>query len=471
MRIVLVTHFLPPERNAGTENYTFGLARALAGNGHSVDVVCATGWTSGQRYWNGVTCDLIDGIRTHRLSLHWMKARDPNRVLYESDVVERWFEELINSVRPEVVHVTSAATLGLGVIRAAHRQPVAQILTLMDFWFMCPRTVLTRDDGQLCRGQTTAWECQKCLLGSSGLFQRLHAWLPDRYEEVFWAGIVSKTPVLARLNGARGMALNMVERKQVMRDVLGLPDVILSHSRFVRDMFEASGCSVRVRHLPNGHDLKWLKGFPGKTQSDALRVVFMGQLAHPKGVDTLIDGFKCAELRNARLDIWGDLTKNVGYVSRLRDCIGSVGAISLRGPFNRNSIGRVLSETDVVVVPSRWYENAPLVIQEAFATKTPVIATNLGGMAECVQHEVNGLLFERNDARDLGRQLRRVSEEPGLLDTLRSGIPEVKTIQDETRELEAVYCEAIEKVQSPFRGNRVDARVSHVLTQLERTSS
>ena len=68
----------------------------------------------------------------------------------------------------------------------------------------------------------------------------------------------------------------------------------------------------------------------------------------------------------------------------------------------------MLSQIDILVVPSRWHENNPRVIQEAFASKTPVIAANVGGIVEFMQHEFNGLLFERNDVADLARQLRLV---------------------------------------------------------------
>jgi glycosyltransferase involved in cell wall biosynthesis len=87
-----------------------------------------------------------------------------------------------------------------------------------------------------------------------------------------------------------------------------------------------------------------------------------------------------------------------------------------------------------------WYD-FPLIIYEAFATKTPVIATDLGGMAEAIQHGATGLLFERGDAGDLARQLRRVIEEPGLLDSMKRQIPPVKTIAEEVNELEAIYFE------------------------------
>jgi glycosyltransferase involved in cell wall biosynthesis len=102
-------------------------------------------------------------------------------------------------------------------------------------------------------------------------------------------------------------------------------------------------------------------------------------------------------------------------------------------------VGNVLSGMDVLVVPSRWYENGPGVIFEAFAAGIPVVATNLGGMSEFVRHERDGLLFGMEDPGDLARQLRRLVEEPGLLERLRAGIEPVKTVQENVDELEALY--------------------------------
>jgi glycosyltransferase involved in cell wall biosynthesis len=94
---------------------------------------------------------------------------------------------------------------------------------------------------------------------------------------------------------------------------------------------------------------------------------------------------------------------------------------------------------DVLVVPSRWYENGPGVIFEAFAAGIPVVATNLGGMSEFVRHERDGLLFGLEDHGGLARQLRRLVEEPGLLERLRAGIEPVKTVQENVDELEVMY--------------------------------
>jgi glycosyltransferase involved in cell wall biosynthesis len=88
-----------------------------------------------------------------------------------------------------------------------------------------------------------------------------------------------------------------------------------------------------------------------------------------------------------------------------------------------------------------------LIIYEAFATQTPVIATNLGGMAEAVSHEVNGLLFEKGNTKDLANQMARLLVDHGLVEKLKRGIPKVKSIQDEANEFEAMYYSITNRTQ------------------------
>jgi glycosyltransferase involved in cell wall biosynthesis len=174
--------------------------------------------------------------------------------------------------------------------------------------------------------------------------------------------------------------------------------------------------------------------------SPPLRVGFVGTLAPHKGCDVLIRAFRelPPEL-DATLDIYGNLERFKPFVEELRNLAKGDGRINFAGPFARDEVGRVLSGMDVLVVPSRWYENGPGVIFEAFAAGVPVVATDLGGMSEFVKHERDGLLFGLEDARDLARQLRRLIEEPGLLEKLRSGIEPVKTVQQNVDELETLY--------------------------------
>jgi glycosyltransferase involved in cell wall biosynthesis len=439
MRVLLVTLFFPPSRRAGTENYTLALAQGLAARGHEAQVVCAGEWSTGDAYFNGARHDRHGGIAVTRLDLNWERAGDPNRVLYDSAAVERWFQGFLSRVEPDLVHVTSLITLGVGVLRAVRSADIPLALTLMDFWFLCPRTILMTGDGALCDGRTTPSACERCLMTSSHAFQRLASWLPTAVPAAAWHA-VCRVPPLARARGARGMALNVADRQRAVRQALALPDLILSHSRFVQRTFAGAGLTDRVMHLANGHDLSWRENAPAKQPSPEVRIGYVGQIAEHKGLHTLIDGFRLANLGSrARLEIWGDTSLHRAYADRLRGQTSNDAAIGWRGAFGRADIGRVLAGIDVLVVPSNWHENAPLVIQEAFASGIPVVATNLGGMAEAVTDGVNGLLFARNDAADLAHQLARMVNEPGLRARLAAGTPAVKTIGEEVAELEAAY--------------------------------
>lgn len=113
--------------------------------------------------------------------------------------------------------------------------------------------------------------------------------------------------------------------------------------------------------------------------------------------------------------------------------------IEFCGTFPNAKLGEVLQNLDALVVPSRWYENTPLVIQSAFASKTPVVATNLGGMAELVKHDVNGLLFEVNNYTALKVQLQRLADDRELLQRLTASIAPERTIVEMVDDIEQVY--------------------------------
>jgi glycosyltransferase involved in cell wall biosynthesis len=231
---------------------------------------------------------------------------------------------------------------------------------------------------------------------------------------------------------------------------------VVTHSGIVREMFALhTGRNIQI--LQNGHELSWLKTYVGKTATDKLRVGYVGQIIPIKGVHVLIQAFRKANSDGrAKLEIWGGLGKDLDYSGRLGAFIEEDPSISLHGHFAHDDLAEVFSSIDVLVVPSIWYENAPLVIQEAFAAGTPVIATNLGGMAEMISNEVNGLLFERGDSDDLARQLQRLIDEPDLIEKLKAGIPRVKTIEEEVNQLERMY---FELVQDGKNGQQPDPKI------------
>jgi glycosyltransferase involved in cell wall biosynthesis len=371
MKILLISHFFPPKHNAGTENYTFCISKALLARSHDVQVLCTEGWDIGGSYWNGVVREFHQSIPVTRIHLNWNKADDPNRVLYDSGEVNKWLETFLEKEKFDIVHITSANTFGAGILLKIQQAGIPSILTLMDFWFLCPSVQLLRSDGSLCDGRTTPLECQACLMASSGLADKLgqhgnlHAFNNKFLESL--AGL----QFLANLRWFRGKLLNMSERKKYLINALEIPDIILSHSKFVKKMF-SKHVDLPIRVLRNGHELSWMEKYHGKTRSDKLRFGYVGQIIPIKGVHILIEAFNNKAITgNSKLNIWGDLTRDTSYVETLRLLIGNNPSISLCGRFEHDDLAIVLSDIDVLVVPSTWYENAPLVIQEALCYKNP----------------------------------------------------------------------------------------------------
>ncbi len=103
------------------------------------------------------------------------------------------------------------------------------------------------------------------------------------------------------------------------------------------------------------------------------------------------------------------------------------------------AIADILGSLDVVIVPSVWYENSPLTIQEAFVGRVPVITADQGGMAELVRHEVDGLHFRIGDVADLRRVMRAVIDDPARLARLRANIPPVPSIEAQSAQVRSRY--------------------------------
>ena len=439
MKIVLISSFFPPTHTAGTEKRTLGYALRLQELGHSVQVVCAGKWDEGHQYWNGYTDEVFRHVPVRRIHFNWLLSPDPNQFLYHNPVVEKHLGQWLGEWQPDVAHVTSCYTLSASVIQAAKRQELPVVLTLTDYWFICPRLSLLRGDGALCDGRTTGWDCLKCMLWDNRTYRRVGVKMPDSLACAVLSWL-SKRPVITRRRGLRGLALDMDWRKTYLAAMINAVDCITAPSAYLRDVFVACGVSRPIQVIHSGHDLAWLETLPEKKPADALRIGYIGQITPSKGVHLLVSAFASdAWAGRAQLSIFGDAHQSPQYLRQLESLAAGRETVKFRGAFPHEQLGQVLSELDVLVVPSQWHENNPRVIQEAFASRTPVIASKVGGIAEFVQHEVNGLLFERGDVDDLARQMRRVITEPDMLERLKAGIPRVRRMEQEVEELMGIY--------------------------------
>lgn len=443
MRVLLATHFFPPNHPGGTEAYTYSLARTLASMGHSPHVICAERWGEGSSFEPRHEDTVYDGIPVRRLYWNWQLAPDPFVAAYDNRRVQEHVERYLRSLRPDVVHVTSCYTLGAGTILAARRVGVPTFLTLTDFWFLCPRHTLLRGDGSLCPGPESAATCARCLAAGSTLGKLAESLLPSNVatQGLLLAG---RWPAVGRRSGFRGYVGDASRRLAYLREVFDQVDVVISPSQALIDIFARNGFTPdRMLLSRHGLDASWLTEVAHHPPGDRLSFGYVGQIDPMKGVDVLVRAFRTIpDEVDAALSLQGSFEKSPAFSAELRRLAAGDPRIRFGGPFERSEIASVFSALDVLVMPSVWYENAPVVIAEAFAAGKPVVATNLGGMAELVHHEVDGLLFERGDVPGLAATLRRLAEDRDLVRRLARGIPPVRTIAEEVGYLAELYSAA-----------------------------
>jgi glycosyltransferase involved in cell wall biosynthesis len=197
------------------------------------------------------------------------------------------------------------------------------------------------------------------------------------------------------------------------------------------------------------------------------RFAYFGQISEFKGIQVYLDAVEQlppALRRRADFEIHGALQPHSEvmkqqFAERLAEMRESV---SFRGAYGPDDLPALMRSVGWVVVPSIWWENSPLVIQEAFANRRPVICSNIGGMAEKVADGKDGLHFRAGDARDLARRLAQACN-PRLWSSLRAGIAPPPSIADTTSQHLDLYAGIAERRSgNRFAADRRSADVVHL---------
>ena len=439
MKILLLTHFFPPGHLGGTEVLSFGLAKSLVAAGHTVQVICGESWATAPSYQIRATHEIYDTVPVIRLHFNWMKAPHVFQYLYNNPEVYRYITDFLKDFKPDIVHITSCYTLSASIVDAVTDLGFKSVFSATDFWFLCARNTLLRTDQSLCNVPENPWECAQCLMDGARAYRLPKKILPGSATLKLLKGI-SAYPLITNQRGFRGMLGDWEDRFRYLARMLRKVDLIVTASNFLKNKFINFGIPAeKIIYSSYGLDTTWSVGYETKTPASHLRLGFIGQLIPIKGPDLLIKAVHSlpAELP-VQLKIYGDLMKMPEYGEELQLLAQGDPRIEFRGTFENSKMGTVLQDIDVLVVPSIWYD-FPLVIPSAFATKTPVIATNLPGMNELIENNVTGLLFERADLRGMTDSILKLVHKPELLAQMRSQIQPVKTIKELADEYLAYY--------------------------------
>lgn len=426
MKVVIAVHHFPPRYAGGAELRAYRTGAWLKRHGHDVHIVCVEEIDSDERSLT-FEDDSYDGLPVRRLRFNLDAAPDPFRWRYDNRWIGNHLSGYLADLAPDVVHLISGYMMSGSTLLAAEALRIPTVVSLTDFWFLCPRVTLLRSNGQLCGPPFSAATCAQCL-GEERRRYRIPGRFAPGLMRAFWK---RQTGQIARVQ----------ERMDYLRRALDSVRVLVSPSRFLRDLFIQAGVvPEKIVFCRQGRDFASLgPGDLAKTPSRRLRIGYMGQIAPHKGVHTLFKAVQLLPKADLEVKVFGDTTRFPDYVRRLRRMADRDSRLKLAGMYERTEISRVLRDVDVVVVPSIWYENSPNTILEAFAHRTPVVVSDLGGMSELVEDGTNGLLFESDNASSLADTLRCIAQDDGLLKRLSRGCKPVKPVAEEMNELLTIY--------------------------------
>ncbi|MGI6457882.1 MAG: glycosyltransferase [bacterium] len=274
---------------------------------------------------------------------------------------------------------------------------------------------------------TACWAEPKLLTESTDMYQpSLTRKIQSKGERLL--GGVQRSRLKSRVENRREATL------QLFHDT----DLFIAPSRFLREKFIEYGLNPE-KIIYSDYGIAPLSYTPGiRKVKHPIRFTYVGTLVEHKGLHVLIEAFNQLPQDQAILNVYGSLNEFTGYVHRIQSMIQHPG-ITLRGRVENHQITRILEQTDVLVIPSIWFENSPITIHEAFLARVPVITSRFGGMAGLVRDEENGLLFEMGDSKDLLRCLMKLVYMPETIEKLRPHPNDVKTLEDDAEWMEAQY--------------------------------
>ncbi|OEU68020.1 MAG: hypothetical protein BA863_19115 [Desulfovibrio sp. S3730MH75] len=448
MRIILTTHQFVPDYSSGTEILTFETAKVLQRLGHDVSVF--TGYPTKDQVPDAERFDqyAYESINVVRFYHNYVPMGDQSSVLeleYDNHLVASYFKKYLRREKPDVIHFFHLMRLSASIVDVCHELGIPTVLTPTDFWFICPTCQLRLPNNENCSGpKKSGVNCLRHIVANNQP-SKINAWIqifPDwvlaalvfsikhgfnfdkRYSP--WVRALSRRPefLQARLNRINKVAVPT----QIMVSIL-TQNGLEKH---------------RAISIPFGLNLTYLENSKRPEPSNILRLGYIGTLSEHKGVHVLVEAVKKLDGKPIELKIYGKLDDFPDYVENLRRIIQDDPRIKLCGAFPNDKIGTIFSGLDALVVPSLWYENSPLVIYSAQFAKCPVIASNMKGMSEVIEHKKNGLLFEAGNISQLAGAIGTLLDNKDLLQELSNNAKQPLSIRGYVDKLLKIYYDLVQ---------------------------
>ena len=394
----------PPQATGGTEVFARNLFAAIQKEGAKAFLLSAT-----SRHYdrpNPGTAFIAVPEKNDEL-IYWGEAFDYFTQSSRSPLLlSHEFTRLLKDLSPEVVHVHHTLRFGVEVLKVVKDTlPGAKLVhTLHEYIPICHRDgMMVRTVNEELCGEASPKRCHECF--------------PEHSEARF------------------------AMREDYIKSYFSHVDRFIAPSEFLKQRYVAWGLPAeKITVIKNGNLPATIQPERSKG-SERNRFAYFGQISPYKGVLELIAAMRQVNSPDTMLDIHGGMGQQTqAFKDAFAEALhGARGNVVYHGLYAPEALPQLMEQTDWVVAPSVWWENAPMVVDEAFMHKRPVICSGIGGLAEKVNDGVNGLHVPPGDVEALAATLRRASGNVALWHTLCRGISEPRTISDCAREHVGLY--------------------------------
>lgn len=300
-------------------------------------------------------------------------------------LIAREFRHSLERVNPDIVHFHHYAHLGLELIREvrAFKPDIRIVFTLHEYIAMCNNNgQMMTTNNALCY-ESSPQACVKCF--------------PQHSTQDF------------------------LMRKLFFKSHFEFVDTFISPSKFLKKRYTEWGIAAEkinvIENILDDDKYSASQSYRDDThEKERVRFSFYGQINWFKGLDVLLAAIQMLpeDIRNrTQLDINGSGLENQPehLQHQINSMIGSMlDVVNMRGPYTQSELSSLMNSSHWMVVPSKWWENSPVVILEAKKHGLPIICSNIGGMAEKVENGKSGIHFQAGRADDLAATITRVVE-------------------------------------------------------------
>jgi len=425
LKVIFCLHHFLPEYIAGTEIYTYNLAKNLSDSGVQTLVLIPN-------FGNDETKEYEwQGLRVIKYGENSIEDRKMIMGKKKPDGLKE-FVRIIGKEKPDIIHFHELAP-GSGInifhVEKAYELKIPIVLTFHLSYYTCFKGSLIYKDVEKCDGLIKIKRCTECVYFSKGITGIKGKVLSNAALSLYKTGINTMG-----LNNSVGTALGFpFVIDKIKKDLLRLASFsnkIVVLTEWYKEILEKNEVPTDKLVLIKQGLTNELKITSGNIHIRLpLKIVFIGRISELKGLHLLIDAVDTIPEEKISLDIYGQETGD-DYATSCKQKSTLKNNIYWHGTISSDMVIPTLSQYHALCLPSTFSEMSPLVIQEAFAAGIPVIASDVYGNAEQIKDGINGWLFRFKDSNGLALRLQELINDPRKLESAKQNFPSATSFKE-----------------------------------------